>query len=94
MLLLSRLRQPDLARMSAHDISEHLARTHRVPASPVNRALGFCIGLFLRHGVLQRTDGGRHLLRQDDAFGPGIFANDFKHAAAVHLQHDQVAGAF
>jgi SAM-dependent methyltransferase len=39
LLVLSRWRAPDLASMSPQQIREHLARTHRVPARPVNAVL-------------------------------------------------------
>jgi SAM-dependent methyltransferase len=39
LLLLSRLRAPDLAHMSQQQVREHLARTHRVPAWPINQVL-------------------------------------------------------
>jgi SAM-dependent methyltransferase len=44
LLLLSRLHAPDLQNMSPDDIRAHLRRTHQVPSSPLNSALGlvFC----------------------------------------------------
>jgi SAM-dependent methyltransferase len=39
LLLLSRMKRPNLKAMSADQIRDHLARTHRVPAAPINNAM-------------------------------------------------------
>lgn len=41
LLLLSRMRSPNVAGMSERDIREHLNRTHRVPSQLINHALRF-----------------------------------------------------
>jgi SAM-dependent methyltransferase len=45
LLLLSRLRAPDWKNMSEQKVREHLARTHRVPAWPVNQTLHMIFSL-------------------------------------------------
>ncbi len=45
LLMLSRLKRPNLEEMSADQIREHCARTHRVPAAPVNQALRLVFSL-------------------------------------------------
>lgn len=45
LLLLSRLRSPDIARMTPEQIREHLNHTHRVPAAPINQALRLIFSL-------------------------------------------------
>ncbi|MGB6044863.1 MAG: class I SAM-dependent methyltransferase [Pirellulales bacterium] len=45
LLLLSRLKPPAIAQMSAAEIAEHQRRTHRVPAFPVNQVLSFIFGM-------------------------------------------------
>jgi SAM-dependent methyltransferase len=53
LLLLSRMRSPDLEKMTEEEILAHLRRTHQVPVAPLNFALGlvFCcetpLGLWL-----------------------------------------------
>jgi hypothetical protein len=44
LLLLSRMRPPDLEKMTEEEIQAHLRRTHQVPATPVNFALGLAFG--------------------------------------------------
>jgi SAM-dependent methyltransferase len=39
LLVLSRWKAPDITKMSKEQIREHLARTHRVPARPINAVL-------------------------------------------------------
>jgi SAM-dependent methyltransferase len=45
LLVLSRLKSPDLRRMTPQEIRAHLARTHRVPPAPLNALLGLIFGL-------------------------------------------------
>ena len=45
LLLLSRLKRPDIGRMNAEEIRLLTRRTHRVPSEPVNRLLSFIFGL-------------------------------------------------
>jgi len=40
LLLLSRMRTPDLGKMTQEEIRQYLQRTHRVPPAPLNIALG------------------------------------------------------
>jgi 2-polyprenyl-3-methyl-5-hydroxy-6-metoxy-1,4-benzoquinol methylase len=51
LLLLSRLRAPDPARMSESEQRAYLARTHRVPSWPVNQALRLIFSLESPAGV-------------------------------------------
>jgi SAM-dependent methyltransferase len=51
LLLLSRIRSPDLRRMTEEQIREHLMRSHRVPSWPVNQALRFVFSLETPLGV-------------------------------------------
>jgi SAM-dependent methyltransferase len=44
LVLLSRFRRPDLARMSAAEVREYLGRVHRPPSRPVNALLGLVFG--------------------------------------------------
>jgi SAM-dependent methyltransferase len=39
LLLLSRLRRPPIEQMTMEEINEHLRRTHRIPAAPINELL-------------------------------------------------------
>lgn len=45
LLMLSRMKRPNLEEMSADQIREHCAHTHRVPAAPVNQALRLVFSL-------------------------------------------------
>jgi SAM-dependent methyltransferase len=45
LLLLSRLKSPNMKSMTQEAIRAHLLRTHRVPAAPVNSMLSFIFGL-------------------------------------------------
>jgi 2-polyprenyl-3-methyl-5-hydroxy-6-metoxy-1,4-benzoquinol methylase len=51
LLLLSRLRPPDLTTMSEERIREHLMRSHRVPSWPVNQVLRLVFSLETPLGV-------------------------------------------
>lgn len=45
LLLLSRLRVPDIEHMTADEVRAHLRRTHRVPSPPLNAILGAIFAL-------------------------------------------------
>jgi SAM-dependent methyltransferase len=51
LLVLSRLRAPDLARLSEEEVRAYLDRTHRVPPWPVNQALRLVFSLESPAGV-------------------------------------------
>lgn len=45
LLLLSRLKRPQIEQMTAEEINEHLRRTHRVPAAPINELCSLIFSL-------------------------------------------------
>jgi hypothetical protein len=53
---------------------------------------GLLLGFFARDRASSADQRGGHLRRFDDALRAGVLADDLQHAAAVRLQHDQVAG--
>lgn len=45
LLLMTRLKRPNIGGMTSQQIQAHLLRTHRVPLRPINSALSFIFGL-------------------------------------------------